>query len=328
LIMKLLNVRYIAILGLLGLVAIALFLPLILSDYWLYVLTVAFFYTIMASSWNLLGGYTGQFSLGHHTFALIGAYTSTLLMLKTGAPFWVGIPAGIIFAAIISSLLGVICLRVRGLYLALITWAFAEVIRNYVRLHYAFTGGDRGLDSPLLFGTMKPTPYYYLFLGLVIFSIVLIAVIMRSRVGYYLRSIRGDDIAARSMGVDIVRYKIIAFMVASSLAGMAGVFYGHSIGLISPMMGNFNEMAMIIIFVVIGGMRTQTGPVMGAISVRISMELLREYSEIRIVILSAIVIIIMRFFSGGLMEFFRRSRKWISKNRNRPVSAYQEPEHG
>lgn len=114
-------------------------------------------------------------------------------------------------------------------------------------------------------------------------------------------------------------------MAASGIAGMAGAFYGHSIGLISPVMGDFNEMAMIIIFVVIGGMRTQAGPVVGAISVRYTMEILREYSEIRIVILTAVVILIMRFFNGGLMELFRRVKKWIRRDGEGPASAYQEP---
>lgn len=301
---------------------IALMLPIFISDYWQYVFTVAFFYAIMAASWNLLGGYTGQFSLAHHTFGMLGAYTSALLMATAGAPFWLSIPAAVVFTMFLSFLLGIVCLRVHGLYLALITWAFAEVIRNYLRMHYAFTGGDRGLDAPLLFGTLQPTPYYYFFLGLTLFCVVLIALLMRCRIGYYLRSIRDDAIAARSMGVNIVRYKVLAFIVASGIAGMAGAFYGHSIGLISPVLGDFNEMAMIIIFVVIGGMRTQTGPVVGAITVRITMELLREQSEIRIIILSALVIIIMRFFNGGLMEFVRRCRKWFGGEKE-PVSAYE-----
>jgi branched-chain amino acid transport system permease protein len=245
-------------------------------------------------------------------------------MVKSGAPFWVSIPAVILLTVIVSAVLGILCLRVQGLYLALITWAFAEVCRNYVRLHYAFTGGDRGMDAPLLFGTMKPLPYYYLFLGIAVGAIALIALVMRSRVGFYLRSIRDDSIAARSMGVDIVRYKIVAFMLASGIAGMAGAFYGHSIGLISPIMGDFNEMAMIIIFVVIGGMRTQAGPIVGALSVRYLMELLREHAEIRIVILSAIVILVMRFYNGGLMELWRRTVKRLRRDSGEPVSAYEE----
>lgn len=315
--MKLFNLK---IFGLVIVIAIALLLPVGLSDYWQYVLTVALFYVIMAVSWNLLGGYTGQFSLAHHSFGMIGAYTSTLLMAKAGAPFWLSVPAAIVLTGILSLILGIVCLRVAGLYLALITWAFAEVVRNYFRLHYAFTGGDRGLDSPLLFGTLQPTPYYYFFLGLTVFSIALIAVLMRSRIGYYLRAIRDDAIAAQSMGVNIVRYKIFAFIMASVLAGMAGAFFGHTIGLISPVMGDFNEMAMIIIFVVIGGMRTQPGPVVGAIAVRITMELLRGHSEIRIILLSALVIIIMRFFNGGLMDLVRRVRKMIGREQE-PVSA-------
>ena len=317
--MKILNAKNI---GLIIVIAMALVLPLFISDYWQYVYTVAFFYAIMASSWNLLGGYTGQFSLAHHTFGMLGAYASALLMDKVGAPFWLSIPAAIAFTMILSLLLGIVCLRVHGLYLALITWAFAEVIRNYLRMHYVFTGGDRGLDAPLLFGTLQPTPYYYFFLGLTLFCVLLIAMLMRSRIGYYLRSIRDDAIAARSMGVNIVRYKVLAFILASGIAGMAGAFYGHSIGLISPVLGDFNEMAMIIIFVVIGGMRTQTGPVVGAITVRITMELLREQSEIRIIILSALVIIIMRFFNGGLMELVRRGWKWFGREKD-SVSAYQ-----
>ncbi len=310
--------------ALIAVFAVALYLPEVLTDYWLYVLTVAFFYAVMAASWNLLAGYTGQFSLGHHTFAMIATYTSTLFMDQVGVPFWAGIAAAVVLSILLSFVLGVVCLRVHGLYLALITWAFAEVTRNYFRMHYQFTGGDRGLDSPLIFGTLKPLPYYYLFLAILTLCVGLIAVIMYSRWGYYLRAIRDDALAARCMGVNIVRYKVLAFMVASGLAGMAGAFYGHSIGLISPVMGDFNEMAMIIIFVVIGGMRTQSGPVIGAITVRIVMELLREQSEIRIIILSALVILIMRFFNGGLMEFWRRIAKVLRRERPESVSAYQE----
>lgn len=318
------KVHYAKTIGIVLLLGLAAILPLVVSDYWQYVLTIAFYYTIMACSWNLLAGYTGQFSLGHHTFSMIGAYGSTLLMQSAGLPFWISIPAGIVLVLIVSFLLGLLCLRVEGLYLVLVTWAFAEVVKNYIRLHITFTGGDRGLESPLLFGTMKPFWYYYLFLGLAVFTVLVISLIMRSRMGYYFRSIRDDAIASRSMGVDITRYKIIVVVIASTLAGMAGIFYGHSIGLISPTIGEFNEMAMIIIFVVIGGMRSLSGPIMGAIGVRVLMELLREYSEVRIVILSAIVILLMRFSRGGLKEIIQRVRKLLHGRKEGPVSAYDE----
>jgi branched-chain amino acid transport system permease protein len=302
------------------LLLVFLLLPSFISDYWRYVFTLAFYYAIMAAGWNLLGGYTGQFSLCHSTFALIGAYASTLVVVRLDTPLWMGILSGAVLTLILSFGLGVVCLRVRGIYLALITWAFAEVVRTYIRVAYEFTGGDRGLNSPLLFHSAKPLPYYYLFLGLTVLSIILIAAIMRSRIGFYLRAIRNDEIVARAMGVNTVRWKIFAFMLPSGLAGVTGAFYGHYIGLISPVLGEFNEMAMILIFVVIGGMRTQAGPIAGAISVRLLMEFLREWAEIRIVILSAIVILVMRFFNGGLMEFLKRVRGWVQKKE--AVSAY------
>ena len=304
---RLFNLTWVGVI--LSLLAASLF-PFLLTDYWRYVFTIAYYYVIMAVSWNLLGGYTGQFSIGHHGFALIGAYTSTLLVVKTGIPLWMGILAGTILPTIISFGLGLLCLRVRGIYLALITWALAEVVRTYIRMDYGFTGGDRGLFSPTLFDTMKPLPYYYVFLVLSGFTVVFVAAIMRSRIGYYLEAIRNDEVAAKAMGVNTVRWKVFAFMVASGFAGAAGAFYGHSVGLISPILGEFNEMAMIIIFVVIGGMRTQAGPVVGALSIRYLMEVLREWSEIRMVILSAVVMVLMRFFNGGLMEFLRRARRW------------------
>jgi branched-chain amino acid transport system permease protein len=300
-------------LGLLAILIVAIVVPLFMIDYWIYVSYVAFYYAALAASWNLLGGHTGQFSLAHHTFALIGAYTSALLALNAGIPLWLSIPAAVSLTIVISFVLGILCLRVRGIYLALITWAFAEVVRTYIRMDYEFTGGDRGIYAPLVFGTMKPLPYYYLFVGICVFTILLIAIVMHSRIGYYLRSIRNDEIAARAMGVNTIRWKVFAFVFASTLAGVAGTFYGHSIGLISPVLGEFNEVAMIIIFVVIGGMRTQAGPVIGAISVRYLMEFLREWSEIRILLLAAVVIVIMRFFNGGLVEFLRRLGRWFQR---------------
>ena len=130
--MKIINLKN---LGLVFALAVALVLPLGLSDYWQYVLTVAFFYAIMAASWNLLGGYTGQFSLAHHTFGMLGAYTSSLLMVKIGVSLWLSIPAAIALTMILSLILGIVCLRVHGLYLALITWAFAEVIYGSCPAH-------------------------------------------------------------------------------------------------------------------------------------------------------------------------------------------------
>jgi branched-chain amino acid transport system permease protein len=311
--------------GLLLFLLIALILPLYLPDYWIHSFTITFYYVVMAATWNLLGGYTGQFSLSHQTFALIGGYTSALLIQKAGVPLWAGMVTSWMFNALISVFLGILCLRMRGIYLALTTWAFAEIVKTYVRMDYGFTGGDMGLKTVLFFKTINPLPYYYLFLAFSVITILVIAIIMRSRIGYYFRAIRNDEVAAQAMGVNIVRWKVFAFMVASVFASMAGTLYGHFTGLMSPVSGEFYEMALIIIFVVIGGMRSQSGPVVGAISIRCLAEVLKEWPAIRMVILASIVILIMRFFNGGLMEFLRQGYRRILQRKGRPpISAYQK----
>jgi len=127
------------------------------------------------------------------------------------------------------------------------------------------------------------------------------------------------------MGVNTVRWKVFAFMVASFFASIAGTLYGHFTGLISPVTGDFYEMALIIIFVVIGGMRSQAGPVVGTLSVRFLAEVLKKWPELRMVILATAVILIMRFFNGGLMEFIRQGYQRIQKGKRRqPVSVYQK----
>jgi branched-chain amino acid transport system permease protein len=215
----------------------------------------------------------------------------------------------------------------RGIYLALTTWAFAEIVKTYIRMDFEFTGGDRGLKTILFFKTMNPFPYYYLFLGFAVLTILVIAIIMRSRVGYYLRAIRNDEVSAQAMGVNIVRWKVFAFTVASVFASMAGTLYGHFTGLISPVSGEFYEMALIIIFVVIGGMRSQAGPVLGAVSIRYLAEVLKKWPEVRMVILASIVILIMRFFNGGLVEFIRKGfQKFRQREDRTSVSAYQKIE--
>lgn len=302
-------------LGLLIFLLIAILLPFGLTDYWIHSLTITFFYVIMAVTWNLLGGYTGQFSLSHHAFALLGGYASVLLIHKTGLPIQVGFVSAGMVTLVISLLLGILCLRMRGIYLALTTWAFAEILRTYIRMDYEFTGGDRGMSAPLLFKTAHPLPYYYVFLALAIVTIVVIALVMRSRIGFFLRAIRNDEIAAQTMGVRTVRWKVFAFVLASLFAGMAGAFYAHFMGLISPVLGDFYEMSLVIIFVVIGGMRSQPGPIVGALSIRFLAEVLKKWPEVRMILLTLAVILIMRFFNGGLMELLRRGYQWVKKER-------------
>jgi branched-chain amino acid transport system permease protein len=276
-------------------------LPWVLSGYHTHVLTTSLYYVILAIGWNLLAGYTGQFSLAHHTFAGLGAYTSALLVQYAGVPLLVGIAAGVILAAGIGYGLGTLCLRIRAIYLALATWAFAESIRLLITVEYQITRGDLGLRTTLLFRTPRPTPYYYLFLGLALVAIWVAWELVHSRIGAYMRAIRDDEEAAATMGIDTFKWKRFTFAVSAIFAAVAGGFQGHYVGLLSPTPMKFNEMAMIIIMVIVGGLRTFPGPIVGAIFIEILSEFLRAWGEWRMVLFALLVIVVARSYPAGLV---------------------------
>ena len=279
--------------------------PLVTSEYHTHILVISLYYVILAVGWNLLAGYTGQFSLAHHTFAGIGAYTSALLVQRAGIPILAGVVAGAVAAAAVGYGLGSLCLRMRAIYLALATWAFAESVRLLVTVEYQITRGDLGLAAPLLFGTPRATPYYYLFLGLALGALLVAWQIVHLRIGAYLRAIRDDEEAVATMGVDTFRWKRFAFVVSAVFAAVAGAFQGHYIGLLSPTPMKFNEMATVIIMVISGGLRTFAGPALGAVFIELLSELLRRWGEIRMVLFALLVIAVIRLYPAGLVGLLR-----------------------
>jgi len=276
------------------------------------VFTIALYYVILASSWNLIAGYTGQFSLAHHAFAAIGGYTSALLVTNFGLPIWIGILAALLCSAFMGFILGMLCLRMRAIYLAIATWAFAESVRITLSMTYEITRGDLGLAVPKLFlGKGQEAAYYYLFLGLAVGTVLIMIFIMHSKMGHYLRAIRNDEIVARVMGVNTTRWKIFAFILSSGISGIAGAFYGHYNGLLTPVMVDFNEMAFIVIMVVIGGIRSIAGPVIGAILIEMLTETFREFGEVRMVVFALAVIAIARVYNKGAIGAVRQGAEWI-----------------
>jgi len=279
--------------------------PWATSEYHTHVLVTGLYYVILAIGWNLLAGYTGQFSLAHHTFAGIGAYTSALLVRYAHVPILVGIAAGVLVAAALGYGLGTLCLRMRAIYLALATWAFAESVRLLITVEYTITRGDLGLAAPFLFGTPRPTAYYFLFLALAIAAGLAARELIDSRVGSYMRAIRDDEEAAAVMGVDTFKWKRFVFAISAVFAAVAGGFQGHYVGLLSPTPMKFNEMAMIVVMVIVGGLRTFAGPILGAVFIEVLSETLRAWGEIRMVLFALLVILIARGYPGGLVAIFR-----------------------
>jgi branched-chain amino acid transport system permease protein len=181
---------------------------------------------------------------------------------------------------------------------------------------YKITRGDLGLAVPKLFlGEGRGVACYYLFLGLAVVTVLMIMIINHSKMGYYLRAIRNDEMVARVMGINTTRWKIFAFIISSCIAGIAGAFYGHYNGLLTPVMVDFNEMAFIVIMVVIGGIRSVAGPVIGAILIEILTETFREFGEIRMVVFALAVIAIVRLYHEGAMGAVRQFAQWISRRK-------------
>ena len=287
-----------------GVSAVALALtPTLAGDFTLHMLTTSFYYTILAASWNLLAGFTGQFSLAHQAFAAIGAYTSGLLIRYFAVPIWFGIGSGILVAALFGYALGRMVLSMRAIYLAIATWAFAETIHILLAAAYPITRGELGLDVPPLFRNLDPVAYYYLFAALAFASVLAMYAMVRSPLGQFMRAIKDDELRAESLGVDTTRVKILVFTVSSAFAGLAGAFYAHYVVVLSPQLADFNEMAKLIIMVVLGGLGSVAGPIIGATPVQVLLTWLQKYGEWDMVIFAVVVIVLMRTHAGGINAF-------------------------
>jgi branched-chain amino acid transport system permease protein len=287
--------------------------PIRLSDYWQHVMIVGMYYVIMAASWNLLAGYTGQFSLAHQTFAGLGGYASGLMIYHLGVSIGVGFIAAVVTTALIGFLLGLLVLRMKGIYLAVATWAFSESVRLTIAAAYKFTRGEQGLHLPALFESLSPTKYYYLFLALMVGLLLIMYLVIKSPIGAFIRAIKDDELAASAMGVDTVKWKLFIMTFASTIAGIAGFFYAHYIVILSPVILSFNEIGKIVIMVVFGGLGTFVGPLIGAPAIVIISEFTRDYGAWNMVFYSLAVIIIIRLYPGGLVKLFRQGADKVAK---------------
>jgi branched-chain amino acid transport system permease protein len=296
------------LIGSLALLALVALVPVVVrNDYWLGVLIVSMYFALLSAGWNLLAGYTGQFSLAPATFAMLGAYGTGLLAYHWQVSPWLGIPAGIVVAALIGMALGRVVMRLRGPYLALTTLSFAEIMRIVIGNSYEFTRGDLGLSVPGL--TDVRLVWYYVFLATVVAVQLGLYALLKSRAGLYLQAIRDDEIGASSRGVGTVFWKTAAFTVSTAISGLAGVMYAHFSQLVSPELGLILQSGLVICMVFIGGIGSLIGPLIGAFLVYLSSEALREVGGIQLIVFSILVILVARFFREGLWGLVRRMLK-------------------
>jgi len=230
--------RTYALLGFLLL--ILLLLPFFLSQYLLGIFVFIFYYAYLGQSWNILTGYTGNISLGHSLYVGIGAYVSTLLSMNLGISPWIGMLIGGLGASFISLIMGYLAFRfgLRNVYFVLITIAFAEIGR-LVALHLKPLGQFMGLfidfkPAAANFQFKGNMPYYYISLGFVVFSLVVVRAIELSKLGRYIVALREDEDAAESIGVNAFKYKMIALGISSFMTALAGTFYANYIFYLHP----------------------------------------------------------------------------------------------
>lgn len=257
---------------------------------------------ILALSLNLINGCAGQFSLGHAGFMGVGAYTSaTLTTVLVGMPVFqtplgvgIAVVLGGVAAGFAGYLVGLPSLRLKGDYLAIVTLGFGEIIR-IVFLNIEPLGGPRGL-----FAIPRVSNFFWVYLWVVLTFFCLFRLI-RSSYGRAILSVRENEIAAEAMGIHVSRYKVVAFVVSAFFAGIAGGLFAHFQGFIDPATFNFNRSVEAVIMVVLGGMGSFTGAMIGAVIVSVLPELLREFNQYRLVIFPLLLIILMLVRPMGIL---------------------------
>lgn len=328
-------------LGVAGLVVLALlplaydvfpFLPPgLINDYTLHVLIVGFYYAILASSWSLLMGYAGQFSFAHMAFASMGAYASGMLGAFWGTSPLTGIIAGTLLAGFFGLIIGLLVLRLRSTYLALFTIAFAEIFRLGVNAEKDYTGGGNGLQMDALFpngvnfgfyqfGSVSKIPPYYVMFFLMIVLIGLMVWMANTRFGLFLKSVREDEEAAAALGVNVVRYKVLVFVITSMIAGLVGAVRGHYITIISPNDMVILWMSLVITMAVLGGIENLIAAGIGGIVVFILLEFLRADFATATVLAAVLTILLSVAFYQGVSFAARRSNRVI-KNIHKTLAA-------
>jgi branched-chain amino acid transport system permease protein len=266
----------------------------IVDAYYARILMLVGINIILAVSLNLIIGFTGQLALGHAGFMAIGGYAAALLTLKLHTPFLVALVLGGLLAAVIGVLIGLPILRLKGDYLAITTLGLGEIIRVAIQNIDAI-GGASGLA-----GIPPYTTFAWVFF-LTVITVLIVYNIIHSSQGRAMISVREDEIAAEAMGINTTKYKIIAFAIGAFFAGIGGGLYAHYIMFMDPGSFNFLKSFDIVTFVVLGGMGSLTGSILSAGILTFLPEVLRTFSEYRMIIYPIALILIMRFRPQGLL---------------------------
>lgn len=287
--------------GLVLLTGLTIFPNFMQSPYALHIMILFFLSTIMGASWNIIGGYTGQYSVGHAAYFGAGAYTTMILMQYKQIPPWYGMLAGIGVAVIVSLIIGAICFRLRGPYFVLASIAVAEILRLSAMNLKDITNGAEGILAtdipPLKIGEtvitdfLSKVPFYYTSLVVALLTILVTWLVQNSKLGYYFQAIREDQDAAHSLGINLTFHKSVALALSAAFTSLAGSFYAIYIGFIDPpTVLSLDISVQIVLICIIGGIGTIWGPVIGSLVLVPLSEALRSN------------LIAQLFFKAGISE--------------------------
>ncbi|MFA5663614.1 branched-chain amino acid ABC transporter permease [Castellaniella sp.] len=291
------------------------------SPYVLHLAVMSMIFSVLTMSWNFINGYSGIFTFGHQAFFALGAYGSALVAMNFGLSPWATLWVGVLLGGLAGLLIGLPVLRIRSIaHIAIITLVFAEVVRLCIANLPELTRGTLGLSSipvfdPLVIGGEPWVTFdvssrigsYYLILLIVAITLGIIIRLLNGRTGLALKAIRDSEDAAESLGIDLVRYKLIVFVISSMLAGLAGAFYAHYLGVLTPeSTAAVDIMILILTMTLIGGTGTIFGPILGAFVIIFGLEQLRAIGNYRMMVYGLALVIFVLFWPKGLIQFFRR----------------------
>jgi branched-chain amino acid transport system permease protein len=310
---------------LLVLILLLLILPNFLDQFLMSLAVLILYWAYLGNAWNILGGYAGQFSFGHAMFYGIGAYTSTVLLVDYGISPWVGMLAGALLAGLFGALVAFLLFRfgIRGHFFALGTFAIAEMVR-LVATELEIINTSIGIHIPLVKGDdwlrlqFEETiaNYYYVILGLFVLGMIVTISIVRRRLGYYFQAIREDEEAGDSLGIDVLRYKVIAMAISGALTAIGGSFFAQYFLFVDPSIAfGVSLSVQILLRPIVGGIGTIWGPLVGAILLTPLSELTREIvrdppavlsfiegrSGVDVMLFGAILIAVILFMPNGLV---------------------------
>jgi branched-chain amino acid transport system permease protein len=289
-----------------GLLLFLVILPFLVRDYFLDVAVLAGIYIILALGLNVVVGFAGLLNLGFVAFYAIGAYSYALLNTKFGLDFWSALPFSIGVTTVSGFLLAIPALRLRGDYLAIVTLGFGEIVRLILNNWDSVTRGPNGISgiSPpviLSISLGKLSYYYYLVLIFVLLTVFITKRVYSSRIGRAWIAIREDEIASSVMGINITMYKLYAFAFGAFWAGLAGAIFAGKMQFVSPESFTFMESVLIVCMVILGGLGSIRGVILGAVILVLLPEILREVQLYRMLSLGAGLVLLMIFRPQGLL---------------------------